>query len=395
MAWLIHSAKGSSWKHPMYVKKEGTPGKLEEDGKYYYPDSYKGGRHLPKNGKDNRATGEHKNKYPDDMEEWEKKVHDHLSGIIEKHPDLFKTGTDVAKGIMDPNNFQAVKNTLKAFGLPVDKMSDDDIKKLRRKIADAYDDKYQSEEPKVSSKKKQTKKAESTTEENKTEEKSSDSKKKSAPSETSRVTMAGNEAAKKKEETPAILHHSAWIAHHGILGMHWGKRNGPPYPLGFGDHSASEKKAGWRKSLGSGSHSTPRKKTKDLSDDELKTNIQRLSLEKKYNQLNSEQNKSKLEKARDAVNEISNTTNRITNTISNSKPKNERMDLSDKSDQELRNKINREILEMQYSDLFGQPSKIESGKEKAAKILKGVSNALSITSSALTVALLMKSLSKS
>lgn len=40
-----------------------------------------------------------------------------------------------------------------------------------------------------------------------------------------------------------------WIAHHGILGMHWGKRNGPPYPLGFGDHSASEKKAGWKKSL--------------------------------------------------------------------------------------------------------------------------------------------------
>jgi hypothetical protein len=39
------------------------------------------------------------------------------------------------------------------------------------------------------------------------------------------------------------------LYHHGILGMHWGKQNGPPYPLGSGDHSASEKKAGWRKSL--------------------------------------------------------------------------------------------------------------------------------------------------
>lgn len=39
------------------------------------------------------------------------------------------------------------------------------------------------------------------------------------------------------------------LYHHGILGMHWGKKNGPPYPLGAGDHSASEKKAGWRKSL--------------------------------------------------------------------------------------------------------------------------------------------------
>lgn len=33
------------------------------------------------------------------------------------------------------------------------------------------------------------------------------------------------------------------IAHHGILGMKWGHRNGPPYPLGRGDHSANEKKA--------------------------------------------------------------------------------------------------------------------------------------------------------
>lgn len=39
------------------------------------------------------------------------------------------------------------------------------------------------------------------------------------------------------------------LQHHGILGMHWGRRNGPPYPLDGSSHSASEKKAGWRKSL--------------------------------------------------------------------------------------------------------------------------------------------------
>lgn len=33
------------------------------------------------------------------------------------------------------------------------------------------------------------------------------------------------------------------IAHHGILGMKWGRLNGPPYPIGRGDHSAGEKKA--------------------------------------------------------------------------------------------------------------------------------------------------------
>lgn len=33
------------------------------------------------------------------------------------------------------------------------------------------------------------------------------------------------------------------IAHHGILGMKWGRLNGPPYPIGRGDHSTGEKKA--------------------------------------------------------------------------------------------------------------------------------------------------------
>lgn len=42
---------------------------------------------------------------------------------------------------------------------------------------------------------------------------------------------------------------SNYLAHHGILGMKWGRKNGPPYPLSPGDHSAREKNAGWRKSL--------------------------------------------------------------------------------------------------------------------------------------------------
>lgn len=52
------------------------------------------------------------------------------------------------------------------------------------------------------------------------------------------------------------------IAHHGILGQKWGKKNGPPYPLDPSDHSAREKKAGWRKSLNksSGDNQTSKKK---------------------------------------------------------------------------------------------------------------------------------------
>ena len=33
-----------------------------------------------------------------------------------------------------------------------------------------------------------------------------------------------------------------YIEHHGILGQHWGRRNGPPYPLKGGDYSGEEKR---------------------------------------------------------------------------------------------------------------------------------------------------------
>lgn len=43
-----------------------------------------------------------------------------------------------------------------------------------------------------------------------------------------------------------------YLAHHGILGQKWGKRNGPPYPLDADDRSVAEKRAakeGGKKSL--------------------------------------------------------------------------------------------------------------------------------------------------
>ena len=60
-----------------------------------------------------------------------------------------------------------------------------------------------------------------------------------------------------------------YLKHHGILGQKWGKKNGPPYPLDASDHSSSEKKAGWRKSLDKDS-STEDNKKKGLSDKQKK-----------------------------------------------------------------------------------------------------------------------------
>lgn len=42
-----------------------------------------------------------------------------------------------------------------------------------------------------------------------------------------------------------------FLVHHGITGQKWGVRNGPPYPLSAGQHSAKERKADWRSILAS------------------------------------------------------------------------------------------------------------------------------------------------
>ena len=73
------------------------------------------------------------------------------------------------------------------------------------------------------------------------------------------------------------------------------------------------------------------------------------------------------------------------------KSKIKRIDLSNMSDQELRNKINRELLERQYNDVFNQP-KISRGREYTNNILETAEITLPLVSSALAIALSIKEL---
>ena len=76
------------------------------------------------------------------------------------------------------------------------------------------------------------------------------------------------------------------------------------------------------------------------------------------------------------------------------KPKKERMDLSHMTDQEMRQKINRELIERQYNDLFGEtnPSEISKGREYVSTVLDIAGTVIPLSASALSIALAIKSL---
>lgn len=86
----------------------------------------------------------------------------------------------------------------------------------------------------------------------------------------------------------------------------------------------------------------------------------------------------------DSTEKLTNTVKDLNNKIP-SKGK-ERLDLSKKSDKELRDEINRELLERQYNDIFN-PGKVSKGRETVDKVLDYGGKALAVGSSALGIML--------
>lgn len=97
MMFLFHSAKGSTWEEHKYIKRL--------NGTYYYPDSYKGGRHLPEASKKAKSRGQG-SKDSDQQEETKGKTE--TSGTSEmnspldidelKEEDIATLATEVIRG---------------------------------------------------------------------------------------------------------------------------------------------------------------------------------------------------------------------------------------------------------------------------------------------------------
>ena len=134
---------------------------------------------------------------------------------------------------------------------------------------------------------------------------------------------------------------------------------------------------------------------KNLSTADLMKIKTRLKAESEYEKI-APKDKSKLEKTKDLVDASSKgleTATKEFNRYAPQKREKIRMNLDNMSDKEMREKINRELLERQYNDLFA-PEKVNRGREFARTALTVGGTALSVAGTALTIAVAIKDLKK-
>mgnify|MGYP003308742615 CR=1 FL=1 len=160
-----------------------------------------------------------------------------------------------------------------------------------------------------------------------------------------------------------------YLYHHGIKGMKWGVRryqnkDGTLTPAGNKRYARDQREnAGKKKGNKVGQADPDRWVREDLE---------------------------RSKRLVDASSQMTRELKRINDDAIRSTPRT-RMDLSSMSDQEMRTKINRELLERQYNDVFN-PQKTSRGREYAKTTLSVAGDVLAVGASALGIALAIKEL---
>ena len=175
-----------------------------------------------------------------------------------------------------------------------------------------------------------------------------------------------------------------YLVHWGVKGMKWGVRryqnkDGSLTPKGQKRYARDAREQGYKEyDSEKGTYYKVGGKKNKRTDLEVDAN--------KY--YKDDLNRSK--RLVDESNRMTQELKRANDNAIKNKPR-QQMDLSNMSDKEMREQINRKLLEKQYMDMFA-PQTTSKGREYAGKILDGAGSALAITGSALGVALAIKEL---
>ena len=164
------------------------------------------------------------------------------------------------------------------------------------------------------------------------------------------------------------------LYHFGVKGMKWGERR-------YQNKDGSLTVAGQRRYDRDVAANAKRKKDKRLPEEGLKD-------PKRWAREDNERTKGLVDATSRLNNDLKNANRESLNRSKNNRPK---MDLSNMTDKEMRDQINRAILERQYNDMFA-PQKVSKGREFVSDALEIAGSTLAITSSALAIALAIKDL---
>lgn len=182
-----------------------------------------------------------------------------------------------------------------------------------------------------------------------------------------------------------------YLVHHGILGMKWGVRR-------FQNKDGSLTSAG-------------KKRRQSLEEDRVKEQRHENFVRdwKKYHnedgslnaegkmhaaeeQANNKREESNLKNAKTAIDQALMLVKAGKDVEKRTRDK-ERLDLSNMSDKELRERINRENLERQYNNLFAK-EKVSNGRKIVTNALEIGGSVLAVGSSALSIAIAINTLKK-
>lgn len=172
------------------------------------------------------------------------------------------------------------------------------------------------------------------------------------------------------------------LVHWGVKGMKWGVRR---YQNKDGSMTAVGKKRYYREADAAG-----------YKDESYNGRRFKTTKKGKVETFDADPNKwvkDDLSRTRRVTDESANMANRLKKLNDDNirhKPK-ATMDLSNMTDKEMREQINRALLERQYNDMFA-PQTVSKGRERASQVLETAGSVLAVGSSALGIALAIKEL---